>query len=91
MIILDQKKKSSASTSAESKERDDNEDEYGDIESRGYEKLFYFIWCDLLENPRLMAMVKLKEMLLTYMCSMGATQLSESAKARSGVCGPIAV
>ena len=73
-------KKSSTSTSAESKESDDNEDNYGDIESRGYEKLFYFIRFDLLENPRLMTMIELKEMLFTFMCSMGATQLTESSK-----------
>ena len=73
-------KKSSTSTSAESKESDDNEDNYGDIESRGYEKLFYFIRFDLLENPRLMTMIELKEVLFTFMCSMGATQLTESSK-----------
>ena len=73
-------KKSSKSTSAKSKASDNNEDNHGDIESQGYEKLFYFIRCDLLENPRLMTMIELKEMLLILMCSMGATQLSESSK-----------
>ena len=58
------RKKSSAS--AESKESDNNEDNYGDIETRMYEKLFYFIRCYLLENPRLMTMVELKDASYLY-------------------------
>lgn len=72
-------KKGRASTSAKSKKGDGDDDNSSDIESRGYEKLFYFIWCDLLEI-RLMTMIELQEMLFTLMCSMGATQLSESTK-----------
>lgn len=65
----------------ESKEGDDGADEnYRCIESQAYEKLFEFIRSDLLENPRLIKMVDMRDLLLSFMRSMGATEITESTK-----------
>lgn len=72
--------KESSARSAESKGSDSIDDSYGYIESRGYERIFEYIRSDLLEKPRLITLVELKEVLLIFMRSMGATQLSESTK-----------
>ena len=53
---------------------------YCSIESQAYDKLFEFIRSDLLENPRHVTMVELRELLISYMRSMGATEISESTK-----------
>jgi len=50
------------------------------IESQAYDKLFKFIRSDLLENPRLVKMVDLREKLMSYMRSMGAIEILESTK-----------
>ena len=51
-----------------------NQDTYGYIESKGYEKLFEFIRLDLLENPRLIIMAELRKLLFDYMHSVGAAE-----------------
>jgi len=50
------------------------------IESQAYDKLFEFIRSDLLENPRLVKMVDLREKRMSYMRSMGAIEILESTK-----------
>ena len=50
------------------------------IESQAYDKLFEFIRSNLLENPRLVKMVDLREKRMSYMRSMGATEILESTK-----------
>ena len=44
------------------------------------DKLYEFIRLDSLENPRLVMRVHLREKLMIYMQSMGATEISESTK-----------
>ena len=61
-------------------EPDSDETNYCNIESQAYDKLYEFIRLDLLENPRLAKMVDLREKLMIYMRSMGATEISESTK-----------
>jgi hypothetical protein len=56
------------------------DDNYRYIDFQAYEKLFEFIRSDLLENPRLIKMVDLRELLLSFMRSMGATEIHESTK-----------
>ena len=45
-------------------EPDSDESNYCNIESQAYDKLFEFIRSDLLENPRLIKMVDLRENLM---------------------------
>ena len=49
-------------------------------ESQAYDKLYEFIRLDLLQNPRLAKMVDLREKLMIYLRSMGATEIPESTK-----------
>ena len=53
---------------------------YCNIESQASDKLYEFIRLDLLKNPRLVKKVDVKEKLMIYMRSMGATKISESTK-----------
>ena len=57
-----------------------NETNYCDIESQASDKLYELIRLDLLENPRLVKKVDLREKLMFYMGSIGATEISESPK-----------
>ena len=61
-------------------EPDSDETNYCNIESQASDKLYEFISLDLLENPRLVKKVDLREKLMIYMRSMGATEISESTK-----------
>ena len=61
-------------------EPDSYEANYCNIESQAYDKLFEFIRLDLSISPRLVKMVDLRERLIIYMRSMGATEISESTK-----------
>ena len=62
-------------------ETDSDETNYCNIVSQAYDKLFEFIRLDLLVNPRLVKMVDLREnLLMIYMRSMGAAEISESTK-----------
>ena len=53
------------------------------MESQAYDKLFEFTRLDLLVNPRVVKMVDLREKLMIYLRSMGATETSESTKKRA--------
>ena len=57
-----------------------DETNYCNIESEASDKLYEFIRLDSLENPRLVMRVDLREKLMIYMQSMGATEISESTK-----------
>ena len=57
-----------------------DETNYCDIESQASDKLYELIRLNLLENPRLVKKVDLREKLMIYMQSMGATEISESTK-----------
>ena len=59
---------------------DSNKTNYCNIESQAYDKLFEFIRSDLLENPRIIKMADLRENLMSYMRSMGTTEILESTK-----------
>ena len=61
-------------------EPDSDEINYCDIESHAYDKLYEFIRLDLLKNPRLVKKVDVREKLMIYMRTMGATEISESTK-----------
>lgn len=58
----------------------EGDDNYKTIESKAFEKLFEYIRVDLLENPRLIKMVVLRDLLATFMQSIGATEITESTK-----------
>ena len=58
----------------------DSDETERNIVSQAYGKLFEFIRSDLLVNPSLVKMVDLREKLMIYMRSMGATVISESTK-----------
>ena len=57
-----------------------DETNYCDIESQASDKLYELIRLDLLENPRLVKKVDLREKLMIYMPSMGATEISASTE-----------
>ena len=61
-------------------EPDSDESNCCNIESQASNKLYEFIRLDLLENPRVVKKVDLREKLMIYMRSMGATEISESTK-----------
>ena len=61
-------------------EPDSDETNYCNIESQASDKLYEFISLDLLENPRLVRKVDLREKLMIYMRSTGGTEISESTK-----------
>ena len=61
-------------------EPDSDETNNCNIESQASDKLYEFISLDLLENPRLVKKVDLREKLMIYMRSTGGTELSESTK-----------
>ena len=65
-------------------EPDSDETNFWNIESQASDKLYEFIRLDLLENPRLVKKVELREKLMIYMRSMGATEISESTKKHFG-------
>ena len=66
-------------------EPDSDETNFWNIKSQASEKLYEFIRLDLLENPRLVKKVELREKLMIYMRSMGATEISESTKKHFGI------
>ena len=74
-----------ASTQTMDDEPDSDETNYCNIVSQAYDKLymFEFIRLDLLVNPSLVKMVDLREKLMIYMRSMGATEISESTKKKT--------
>ena len=49
-------------------------------ESQAHDKLYEFIRLYLLQNPRLAKMIDLREKLMIYVRSMGATEIPESTK-----------
>ena len=55
------------------------DDFYKNIETQAYEKLFEFIR-SLLENPRLIKMADLRNLLISHMNSLGVTDTTESTK-----------
>ena len=57
-----------------------DETNYCSIESQASDKLYEFIRLGLLENPRLVKKVDLREKLMIHMRSMGATEISQSTK-----------
>lgn len=59
---------------------DSRETNFCNIASQAYDNLFEFIRSDLLENPRIIKMADLRENLMSYMRSMGATEILESTK-----------
>ena len=58
-------------------EPDSDETNYCIIESQASDKLYEFIRLDLLENPRLVKRVDLREKLMMYLRSMGANEMKK--------------
>ena len=65
--------------SNEIQNRDEDDDWYKKIENQAYEKLFVFIR-SLLENPRLIKLTELRDLLICHMNSLGINEISESTK-----------
>lgn len=60
-------KKTTLDPSPENDVSSEDVDSYSYIESQGYQKVFKFFRLDLFENPRLITLMELRELLLAYM------------------------
>ncbi|KAL9977627.1 hypothetical protein ACROYT_G015055 [Oculina patagonica] len=67
-------------TVTECVEEEEAADSYARIESKAYEMLFDYIRFDLLENPRLVKLTELTDVLLSAMRSFGVSQIKDSTK-----------